>query len=302
MAAQSEVVLRQVREDELKPLKERLACHLPHSAPVYSAVSLAAHYGLHTMRPASILVPNSPRPSCFTVISPESSGARQIILMFWSLEEHTAEDVAHHLSHIPDLDWSQPVMLRTLPAILLPSLQSVVSVGGRRVRHQTKFPVHLFNTQSPVLLDTELPPVYYVTRLWGKDTSTIWTHWKFKELESEDNVKDDITHFPCVGIRECGSSLVEPQETLVSWIRTNKEGSMSSTFTLPQHRRRGLASVATVVLARELLQEGLVAYVAIEDDNIASIKFHEGLGFRRQCASVCAVLLPTGDEDQDDLG
>ncbi|MPC71086.1 hypothetical protein E2C01_065355 [Portunus trituberculatus] len=67
MSSQNKTALRYVTEDELNTLKERLGCHLPHSLIVYGSVSLAAHYGTHSIRPASILIPADPHPSCLTI-------------------------------------------------------------------------------------------------------------------------------------------------------------------------------------------------------------------------------------------
>lgn len=95
--------LRPVKETELHALKERLARHLPYSLPVsstdttpssehtvihnlpclkqqqtnsvstlkeYGSVSLAVRFGLHSLQPASILVPAAPRPTSLTIIAP----------------------------------------------------------------------------------------------------------------------------------------------------------------------------------------------------------------------------------------
>ncbi|KAG0727430.1 hypothetical protein GWK47_034679 [Chionoecetes opilio] len=117
-----EVGLRQVRKYELDALKQRLARHLPHSLAVYGAASLAARYGLHSLWPASILVPTCPRPSCLTVMAPITSSAMQCLVVFWSLEEHTAKDVTDRLSRLPHLDWNQRVIMFSVPTVLLPSV------------------------------------------------------------------------------------------------------------------------------------------------------------------------------------
>lgn len=295
MAAQSEVGLRPVRKDELATLKERLARHLPHSYAVHGAVSLAARYGLHALQPASILVPACPRPSCFTVIAGMPSATVRSVSIFWSVVEHSAKDVTQYLSLIPDLDWSQPVNIVSLPTILLPALQSLGSIGGRTVRFKTRLSAYVYSLQAPVTLDIELPQGYHLTRLKGEDASTVWTHWDNNQHVSEDSMRGDIVHFPTVGIRECGS------HQLVSWTRTNIFGWMGNTFTMPQHRGRGLATVATVALARQLQQEGLLVYVIIVDANTAAKKFHERLGFRWQCAITMEVCMPIEDVDTDQL-
>ncbi|XP_045117086.1 glycine N-acyltransferase-like protein 3 [Portunus trituberculatus] len=120
-----------------------------------------------------------------------------------------------------------------------------------------------------------------------------------------DNICNDITHFPSFGIRQCcskddGSLLQEEaQGRLVSWVHLCKIGSMGNTFTMPQHRHRGLASTATLALACKLLQEGLLPYVYIGNYNTASISLHEGLGFKQQCEvhTINLVLAEVTDQD-----
>ncbi|KAG0728676.1 Glycine N-acyltransferase-like protein 3 [Chionoecetes opilio] len=307
MATIGEVELRHVRKDELEALKQRLARHLPHSLVVYGVVSLATRYGLHSLRPASILVPTCLRPSCFTVIAPITSGTMQCLLVYWSLKEHTAKDVTDRLSRLPHLDWNQPVYIYSLATVLLPSLQSLSSWGRRRVTLQTPHIGHLYQLKAPSIRNAELPQRYQVTRLGEEDASVVWTNWKFKHFNMVESVRHDIIHFPSAGIRErgpvdgAGSLQEEAEETLVSWILTTNIGWMGNTFTVPQHRRQGLASAATMALANQLLQEGLPAFVNIEDSNTASVQLHERLGFERQSAVVVVELLPTEVANQQYL-
>ncbi|KAG0729670.1 Glycine N-acyltransferase-like protein 3 [Chionoecetes opilio] len=334
-----EVGLRQVREDELDALKQRLARHLPHSLAVYGAASLAARYGLHSLRPASILVPTCPRPSCLTVMASITSSAMQCLVVFWSLEEHTVKDVTDRLSRLPHLDWNQRVIMFSVPTVLLPSLQSLKQLGTptsdasspyiehlyssrhrrfsmplqslsswghRRVTLQAPYIEHLYQLKTPTILNAKLPQMYNVTRLRKEDASAVWTNWEFNTFYSMESVRNDIIYFPSVGIRERGpedgaGSLQEAEEILVSWVCTSKFGRMGSTFTLPQHRHQGLAGAATMALASQLLQEGLPVFVVIEDSNTASVQLHEKLGFERQIAAVDVELLFTKAAIQDYL-
>ncbi|MPC44652.1 hypothetical protein E2C01_038330 [Portunus trituberculatus] len=313
MATVNVADLRPVKETELHALKERLARHLPHSLPVsntdsltpqqvvYGCVSLAVRYGLHSLQPASILVPAAPRPSSLTIIVP--TGGPQCIEVFWSTEEHTPQEMAHYLSCIPHLDWSQPVYILSLLSALLPSLQSQASIGGQQVQVQTTFQGNLYSLQVPATLGKELLPKYQVTSLREEDALQVWTNWEFNDLDSVDNMSNDITRFPSVGIREHnpedGVSLLEKktEKTLVSWVHLSKPGWIGNTFTMPQHRRKGLAGVATLTLACKVLQEGLLPFVFIGNHNIASIKFHEALGFKRQCEAYTVKVVPAEATD-----
>ncbi|KAK8371729.1 hypothetical protein O3P69_018979 [Scylla paramamosain] len=220
----------------------------------------------------------------------------QFIGVFWSPAEHTATDVARFLFHIPDLDCSQPVLLMGCASIL--QLSSLGIVGGQRLHVQVKFQGHIYNLETPAILDIKLPPQYYMSSLKEEDASVVWTHWKAIYFDTEDGIRHDIAHLPSVSIRKHSptdsveSLQKEAGENLVSWIRTTKNGWMGNTFTQLQHRRKGLASKATLALARQLLQKGLLAYVIIENNNTASMKFHNALGFKWQCAFCTLELLP----------
>ncbi|KAG0718025.1 Glycine N-acyltransferase-like protein 3 [Chionoecetes opilio] len=228
----------------------------------------------------------------------------QCLLVYWSLKEHTAKDVTDRLSRIPHLDWNQPVYIYSLPTVLLPSLQSLSSWGRRRVTLQTPHIGHLYQLKAPSIRNAELPQMYHVTRLGEEDASAVWTNWEFNHFDMVESVRHDIIHFPSAGIRErgpvdgAGSLQEEAEETLVSWIRTTKIGWIGNTFTVPQHRRQGLASAATMALANQLLQEGLPAFVKIADNNTASVQLHEKLGFERQGGEVVVELLPTEAANQ----
>ncbi|KAK8380154.1 hypothetical protein O3P69_016654 [Scylla paramamosain] len=295
MFSQSNTTLRQVGEEELDILKERLACHLPHSLIVYGSVSLASHYGIHYLHPTSILVPADPRPSCLTITALISKGV-QCIGVFWSPAEHTALDVARFLFHIPDLNRSQPVLLMGCASIL--QLSSLGIVGGQRLPVQVKFQGHICSLETPAIQDIKLPPQYYMSSLKEEDASVVCSHLKVNYFDTEDGIRHDIAHFPSVSIHKRSptdsveSLQKEAGENLVSWIRTTKNGWMGNTFTQLQHRRKGLASKATLALAHQLLQKGLLAYVVIENNNTASMKFHDALGFKWQCDFCTLELLP----------
>ncbi|KAG0711867.1 hypothetical protein GWK47_019689 [Chionoecetes opilio] len=68
---------------------------------VYGGASLAARYGLHSLRPASILVPTCPRPFRLTVMASITSSAMQCLGGVLELEEHTVKDVTDRLSRLP---------------------------------------------------------------------------------------------------------------------------------------------------------------------------------------------------------
>ncbi|KAG0718509.1 Glycine N-acyltransferase-like protein 3 [Chionoecetes opilio] len=175
------------------------------------------------------------------------------------------------------------------------------STGKARVHTETRLHGSAWPT-GPVR--GRLPQGYHVTRLREEDALTVWTNWKYNNNDSMESVRHDILRFPSVGIRESGpedggGSLQEAEEILVSWVCTTKLGWMGNTFTEPQHRRQGLAGAATMALANQLLQEGLPAFVAIDDTNTASVHLHQKLGFERQIEVNILPLLFTKAKNQD---
>lgn len=137
------------------------------------------------------------------------------------------------------------------------------------------------------------------------DAAMVCSHWDMQRLESLASIRNIITTFPSIGVYKRGPSEAEQctknlsvsleegkEETLVSWTLLFRLGWIGSTYTLPQHRRRGLACAATQALALRLQFEGLMPYVLIGDDNEQSIELHEGLGFRKQCAINMVMVEP----------
>ena len=137
-----------------------------------------------------------------------------------------------------------------------------------------------------------LSPQYHIANLKEENASVVWTHWEANYFDSVDGVKHDIAHFPSVSIHKSATDSVKSRGKLVSWIRLTKYGWIGNIFTEPQHRRQGLASKATLVLAHQLMQKSILAFDVIEKNNTASMKFHEALGFKRQCDFYTLELLP----------
>lgn len=146
-----------------------------------------------------------------------------------------------------------------------------------------------------------------MTSLRRQDAATVWTQWGMNIFESLASIPHLITAFPSIAIHtqdplepqpaisytgDPGSERVGTEDTIASWVHLFRLGWIGNTFTLPQHRRRGLARAATLALARRLLSEGLLPFVLLNDSNSQSIKLHEDLGFRRQCPIHMVQVVP----------
>lgn len=80
------------------------------------------------------------------------------------------------------------------------------------------------------------------------------------------------------------AGLPETNGLPVAWTSLAHSNYISNTYTLKEYRRLGLGRAVTTALAARLLQEDDRASVFIVDNNEASIKLHEQLGFIRECA------------------
>lgn len=69
------------------------------------------------------------------------------------------------------------------------------------------------------------------------------------------------------------------QENPVSWTMLYTYGTFGMTYTLPEFRRKGLATLVEVELCRKLLELGLFAFGDIEFHNTNSIEMHKKAGF-----------------------
>lgn len=161
-----------------------------------------------------------------------------------------------------------------------------------------------------LLLCYRLAPEYFMTTLKEQEANNVWAHWNMNTLDSLASIRHFITAFPSAAIHthsplkhqqaqegmQCTNtphSLWEGAEkTLVSWVHLFRLGWMGNTFTLPQHRRRGLARATTLALAQKLLSEALLPYVLIDETNHGSIKLHEDLGFCKQCPIHLVLVMP----------
>ncbi|KAG0712860.1 hypothetical protein GWK47_017472 [Chionoecetes opilio] len=152
-----------------------------------------------------------------------------------------------------------------------------------------------------------LPQMYHMTRLGRKThrrsgrigNSTILIRWKVSGTIS-------FTFRPSVSMSMAlrtvsGRCRRRQRRYWCHGFAQPKSGGWENTFTVPHHRRQGLAGAATMALANQLLQEGLPAFVNIEESNTASVQLHEKLGLERQGVVVVVQLLPTEVTNQDYL-
>ena len=98
--------------------------------------------------------------------------------------------------------------------------------------------------------------------------------WKFSSIASgaEEYIKIHIANFPSVCIRR-------ENGTAVGWFIVQKYGAMGMLYVVPEYRGKGLARYLVTKLTRKMLRTVDEAFVAIEEDNAASIQLHKKCGF-----------------------
>lgn len=97
--------------------------------------------------------------------------------------------------------------------------------------------------------------------------------WKFGGNENGyRNIKNLISNFPTCCI-------VDTQGEPVAWILTYDYCALGILYTLPEHRGKGYAKVLISTMAKKLHAEGYPVYCFIEEDNMASYKLFQNLGF-----------------------
>ena len=99
-----------------------------------------------------------------------------------------------------------------------------------------------------------------------------------------ESVAKEIAELPSAGV------FLKTDNQLVSWMMYHLPNGMSRLHTLEEHRRRGYAALVTQYLSKRVAQCGLVPFVNIHIDNVASYTFFTStMGFQRLCYGHCYV-------------
>ncbi|XP_071542101.1 uncharacterized protein [Panulirus ornatus] len=99
----------------------------------------------------------------------------------------------------------------------------------------------------------------------------------------ETNVKESDAHGETMisGGDEVGR--FDTSDLPVAWTSFSYRNCINHTYTLKEYRRRGLGRAVTVALATRVLHDDDRVSALVICDNDTAIKFHEQLGFTREC-------------------
>ena len=158
-----------------------------------------------------------------------------------------------------------------------------------------------------------MPEGYYLKKLDPQHAAHVVTLWIGFMSESVDAFVKLTNILPSVGVYkrrlacETGSSSTEIKQIrrekgfplftengdeLVCYCVTKHGSDIGLTYTLEDHRRLGLAKVATLAIANELKDNDCTRHVMIEDANEVSKKMHERIGFRYFSTDVIIFFVP----------
>lgn len=148
-----------------------------------------------------------------------------------------------------------------------------------------------------------LPEGFYLDSLHVQDGPTVASDWEYNWTETRKGLESIMANQPSVAIRKAvekeGVSDASDGSRLVAWSWLYRHGFQGNTFTVPEFRRRGLGTAATLALAEKLRQLDIVVRIMVNHANTASISYHQSLGFERQCDLISFIMLPDGKTLQD---
>ncbi|XP_070531566.1 glycine N-acyltransferase-like [Ptychodera flava] len=120
-----------------------------------------------------------------------------------------------------------------------------------------------------------IPKKFSIAPLKVKHASYLYDMWSnmYGKLHAIESFEKAITHQPTLAI-------YNEKDEPVSWAVVREWGDIGSTYTLPDYRRRGFASILTAKLTQLLLESGEIPHIKIDRRNTASVTLHTKIGFK----------------------
>lgn len=79
---------------------------------------------------------------------------------------------------------------------------------------------------------------------------------------------------------------------LISWFVEQYPGCVGTLFTKPEERRHGLAALLNIHMAEKLLQQRERIYCFVLNNNTASLKLLQKLGYKKTCDVDWLIVSP----------
>ena len=182
------------------------------------------------------------------------------------------------------VDWKKCNLFYSVPVHQLPVLRTVASMHGAKILSDVRIDMY-FLKHPQKLPHLSLKNDEIIKRLTGTDASIINYHWKYKNPESEANIRKTIE-------KGVGYGLFNKNQ-LVSWALLSGHGDMGFMYTLPEVRQRNYASMAVNKLCRHLLNLGITPIGFIELENEASTHLaRRGPGYEKSIEATDVTFCP----------
>ncbi|XP_069983880.1 uncharacterized protein [Penaeus vannamei] len=300
--------LRQVsRDEELEALRDKMTQYLPFSAGIHGFIEVILKCQLQQILDVKVYIPDAPQPSSLAVVTPSSSQKNmQSVTIFWDTENEDDEDVVRMLKTLPHWDWSAPTYFRVSPTAIYNKLQKYMKDGALTTKQMWCYMAldgHLFSLDNSKVPQFEIPEGFSIDSLRPEDLPTVVSEWKYKWTETQAGLESLVAKLPSVAIRRNQANgkkdSASQDSPPVSWSFLYHIGFLGNTFTVPEHRRRGLGTAVTLAMAESLRQKKLPVRSIVDSSNGASITYHRKLGFEKLCDVKIIVTLPSGKTIDD---
>ncbi|XP_076069817.1 uncharacterized protein LOC143041693 isoform X3 [Oratosquilla oratoria] len=225
------------------------------------------------------------------VMKAEDPKLNSVVVILDSNSKVSEDELACLISSIPELDDKTPVVAYFCSHHILVKLVNLVKEGklwSGFVHHPQ--PDGYTYTIDNNITEPSLPSGMWFGCLDKSHTDLVQENWRYGNLETREIVSYYLEKLPSAAIFVSDGDSARP----VSWIQSYKLGSIGNTFTLPEYRRKGLASAVTLTLAKKVAAIGRPVYLMIEDYNEDSKRMHEKMGFRKACLMKWHFFLPPG--------
>jgi ribosomal protein S18 acetylase RimI-like enzyme len=111
----------------------------------------------------------------------------------------------------------------------------------------------------------------------GSKLASILSSRKDRQNQSEEKYSDWIKKMPMYGVFVNG----ELVSYAGSFIQTREVWMIGGVYTLPNHRNRGYATLATSAITQEALKKSEAAALFVRSDNYPAIKAYEKIGYKK---------------------
>ncbi|XP_037781641.1 uncharacterized protein LOC119578004 isoform X3 [Penaeus monodon] len=281
--------LRQVLEEELEALRDKMTQYLPYSAGIHGFIEVILKCQLQQIHD----------------VKPDI----QSVTIFWDTEEEDDEDVVRMLKTLPHWDWSAPTYFRLNPTAVYNKLQQYMTnrmlTTAQMCCHEI-LDGHLFSWDSPDVPHFKIPERFSIDSLQPEDIPTIVSQWKSKWHETQAGLESLLTKLPSVAIcshqtngNDDSASEHSTKRILVAYSYLYHIGMLANIFTMPEHRRSGLGRAVALTMVEKLRQKNLPVRSVVDGSNGVSISYHQKLGFKKQCDVKIFLMLPVGKTMED---